>query len=135
MLDTNVLSEMRKRERASRHVRAWFDSAVADELYTSVMVLGELRQGVESKRRTDLATAVSLERWLHALEERYADRILAVDAQIADQWGRLNAGGRLPLVDGLLAATAFVHDMTVVTRNTRDFETTGVDVVDPFDPG
>jgi toxin FitB len=134
LLDTNVLSEARKRERANAHVRAWFHGAVADQLHTSVLVLGELRQGIESKRRNDPAGAASLERWLRALEEHYAERVLPVDARVADQWGRLDAARPLPPVDGLLAATALVHDLTVVTRNTRDFEAAGVDFVNPFDP-
>jgi predicted nucleic acid-binding protein len=99
-----------------------------------VLVLGELRQGIENKRRSDLAAAASLERWLHVLEERYADRILPVDGRVAHQWGRLDAARPVAVVDGLLLATALVHDLTVVTRNTRDFESGGVDVINPFEP-
>lgn len=98
------------------------------------MVLGELRQGVERTRRNDVAAAARLERWLEALQERYAGRVLQIDGRIVDEWGRLEASRPLPVVDGLIAATALVYDLTVVTRNTRDFETAGVRVVNPFDP-
>lgn len=94
--------------------------------------MGELRKGIESLRRRDLSAAGGLEAWFHELEVTYADRILPIDQQIAEQWGRLNVPDPLPVVDGLLAATAKVHGLTLVTRNLKDVKRTGVDCIDPF---
>lgn len=131
LVDTNIISELRKGERAPAGVRAWFDGAAEDELFTSVLVLGELRRGLESIRRRDLPSALALEQWLLRLTDTFGDRILPVDTAIADRWGRLNVPDPIPTVDGLLAATALVHDLTLVTRNTRDVERTGVRLLDP----
>lgn len=131
LVDTNILSELRKGERTAPGIRAWFDAADGDELYTSVLVVGELRRGIESIRRRDEPAALALETWLERLTEAFADRVLAVDAAVADQWGRLNVPDPVPTVDGLLAATALVHDLTLVTRNTRDVARTGVRLLDP----
>jgi predicted nucleic acid-binding protein len=132
LVDTNVLSELRKGERAATGIRSWFDAASGDELFTSVLVVGELRRGVESIRRRDEPAALALESWLHRLSESFADRVLAVDAVVADRWGRLNVPDPVPTVDGLLAATALVHDLTLVTRNARDVARTGVRLLDPW---
>jgi predicted nucleic acid-binding protein len=133
LVDTNVLSELRKGPRANTGVRAWFNSAADDDLFTSVLVLGELRRGVESIRRRDVVAAVALEQWLARLTELFADRVLPVDAVIAERWGALNVPDPVSTVDGLLAATALVHGLTVVTRNSRDMERTGVSLLNPFD--
>lgn len=132
LLDTNVLSELRKGKRADPHVAAWFADVPQEDLFLSVLVAGELRQGVERLRRRDLDGAERLDRWLVALLEGYADRILPVDLLTAELWGRLNVPDPLPAVDGLLAATAITHDLTLVTRNGRDVARTGVRLVDPF---
>ena len=132
LLDTNVLSELRKRQRGNARVRAWFEVAMTESLFLSVMSLGELRQRVERKRRNDAVAARDLERWLEAMSALYADRILPIDERVAQQWGRLNVPDPLPAVDGLLAATALVHELTIVTRNTKDFLRTGAHVFDPF---
>jgi hypothetical protein len=132
LLDTNVLSELRKGARADAGVRAWFDQAADAELFTSVMVLGEIRRGIESVRRRDSTAALAIEQWLLRLTETFADRVLPVDAEVADRWGALNVPDPVPTVDGLLAATALVHDLTLVTRNVRDVERTGVRSFDPF---
>jgi predicted nucleic acid-binding protein len=97
-----------------------------------VLVLGELRQGVEGLRRRAPPAAAKLDRWLHELVERHAGRTLAVDAAVTDRWGRLNVPDLVPTVDGLLAATALVHSMTLVTRSTRDIRRTGVRRLDPI---
>jgi predicted nucleic acid-binding protein len=102
------------------------------ELYLSVLVVGELRQGVERIRRRDPDQAEKLDRWLLALTARYSPRILAVEVEIAELWGHLNVPDPLPAVDGLLAATAIIHDLTLVTRNTADVERTGVRLFNPF---
>ena len=131
LVDTNVLSELRKGERAPEGVRAWFAAAAEDELYTSVLVVGELRRGIESIRRRDVPASLALEHWLSRLSESFADRILPIDTEVAEQWGRINVPDPVPAVDGLLAATALVHDLTLVTRNTRDVARTGVRLLDP----
>jgi len=132
LLDTNVLSELRKGPRADAGVRHWFDQAVDRDLFTSVLVAGELRRGVESIRRRDQAAADALAQWLESLVERFGDRLLPIDTAVANRWGELNVPDPVPTVDGLLAATALVHDLTLVTRNIRDVSRTGVRLLDPF---
>ena len=132
LVDTNVLSELRKGPRANARVVDWFRSVDDAALHLSVLVIGELRQGVERLRRRDPPAAAKLDRWLHELIERHADRTLPVDAAVADRWGRLNVPDPIPAVDGLLAATALVHSLTLVTRNVRDVQRTGVRHLDPF---
>jgi toxin FitB len=131
LVDTNVLSELRKGDRAHPGIRAWFDDAREGELFTSVLVLGEIRRGIESIRRRDAPSALALEQWLARLASDFADRVLPVDAHVADRWGGLNVPDPIPTVDGLLAATALVHDLVLVTRNVRDVERTGVRLWDP----
>ena len=131
LVDTNVLSELRKGDRANAGIRAWFADAREDELFTSVLVLGEIRRGIESIRRRDLPSAIALEQWLTRLATDFADRVLAVDARVADRWGGLNVPDPIPTVDGLLAATALVHDLVLVTRNLRDVDRTGARLCDP----
>ena len=131
LLDTNIVSELRKGERANPGVRAWFAEAAEESLFTSVLVVGELRRGIESIRRRDVPSALALEQWLAGITDGFADRILPVDRLVADQWGRLNVPDPVPTVDGLLAATALAHDLTLVTRNTRDVARTGALLLDP----
>jgi predicted nucleic acid-binding protein len=131
LIDTNVLSELRKGVRAHAGVRAWFAGAQEGELFTSVLVLGEIRRGIESIRRRDAASALALEQWLDRLAIDFADRVLPVDARVADRWGSLNLPDPIPTVDGLLAATALVHELVLVTRNVRDVERSGVRLLDP----
>jgi toxin FitB len=133
VLDTNVVSELRK-QRPHPRVDAWFRSVASADLYLSVLVVGEIVQGVERLRRRDPAQAVVYDRWLSDLREEHADRILPVDGAVADEWGRLNVPDPLPVVDGLLAATAKVRGWTLVTRNVSDVERTGVRLLNPFDP-
>jgi predicted nucleic acid-binding protein len=132
LVDTNVVSELRKGRRANPNVRSWFESVDDAEVYLSVLVIGELRQGVESLRRRDPASAAQLDRWLHELVAMHAKRVLPVDAAIADRWGRLSVPDPISTVDGMLAATALVHSLTLVTRNVRHVQRTGVRHVDPF---
>jgi toxin FitB len=132
LLDTNVVSELRKGSRADAGVLEWMSSAEDEALFLSVVVAGELRQGVERLRLRDPAQAERLDHWLRALIDDYADRLLPVDLRVAELWGRLNVPNPISAVDGLLAATAMVYDLTLVTRNVRDVERTGVRVHDPF---
>jgi toxin FitB len=132
LLDTNVVSEIRKGERANPGVRAWFDASEPDELFLSVLVVGELRRGVELIRRRDASTARALERWLRTLERSYAERILPVTVSICDRWGRMGLERPVPPIDGLLAATALDRRLTLVTRNEIDVAGCGADVLNPF---
>jgi predicted nucleic acid-binding protein len=131
LLDTNVLSEIRKRA-PDRGVSAWFASVPADQLFLSVLVVGEIRQGIDRLAQRDAAQAEIFERWLSQLADGYADRIVPITAQIAEVWGRLNVPDPVPVVDGLMAATALVHDWTLVTRNVSDIACTGARLLDPF---
>ena len=131
LLDTTVVSELGK-SRPHPVVREWFDRADDPMLGLSVLVLGELRNGIERLRRRDPQQAATLERWLTTVEEGFRDRILGIDSLIAHAWGRLNAAAPLPTVDGLLAATALVHGLTVVTRDIAPFERVGVPWLDPW---
>lgn len=132
LVDTNVLSEIRKRDRAELGVRRWFAATPEDSLFLSVLVLSEIRQGIERKRKRDPRSATRLEAWLEGLETTFGDRLLEVDSAVADVWGRLNAVRPLPVADGLLAATAIVHGFTLVTRNTDDFARVRVALLNPF---
>lgn len=131
LLDTNVLSEIRKKS-PDAHVAAWFGSVSASELFLSVLAVGEIRQGVSRLARRDPGQAEIFERWLEQLVRVYGDRIVPVTADIAQAWGRLNVPDPVPVVDGLIAATALVHGWTLVTRNTADVAGTGVRLLDPF---
>ncbi|MER7756626.1 type II toxin-antitoxin system VapC family toxin [Kitasatospora sp. NPDC097643] len=132
MLDTNVLSELRRRE-PDPAVEAWMAEHRSGPMFTSALVVGEIRQGVEQIRRRDHVQAERLAEWLATVKRSYADRILPVTTEIAEAWARLNVPDPLPLIDGLLAATAKVHGLTLVTRNTKDVARAGVEVVNPFD--
>jgi predicted nucleic acid-binding protein len=131
LLDTNVISETR-RIRADSGVMAFLSAADAAGLFVSVLTLGELRKGVEAKRRTDPVAADQLGVWVDGIETTFADRMLPVDAAVARRWGELSGGRSLPVIDTLIAATAINRGLTLVTRNTRDVESTGVPVVDPW---
>jgi len=133
LLDTNVVSELRKAA-PNPHVLAWHESQRHAEAYLSVLVVGEIRQGIERVRPRDPGQADALERWLARLVTTYRSRILAVTAAVAEEWGRLNALPQpLPVIDGLMAATAKVHQLVLVTRNVADVARSGIPVVDPFD--
>jgi toxin FitB len=132
LLDTNVISEIRKRERADANVALWVARTPVKDIGTSVVVLAEIRRGVELKRRSDPKQAVAFDRWYAQMRTRLGDRILPIDEPIAEAWARLGLPDPLPLVDGLLAATAMVHGLTLVTRNVSDVARTGVSVMDPF---
>jgi toxin FitB len=133
LLDTNVVSEPRKGRRADTSVMRWFSSVIPEELYISVLVIGEIRQGIEGLRRRDPLQASHLESWLADLRRGYADRILPVDLEAAEEWGRMNVPDPISTRDALMAATAKVRNMTFVTRNTADVARTGVRLLNPFD--
>ena len=135
LIDTNVLSELRKGAKANPGVREFFNGLHDDQspMYVSVVTIGELRRGVEKiQHRGDKAQAKKLEEWLSFICAEHSDSILSFDEEMAHVWGRL----RVPLhenpLDKQIAATALIHDLTVVTRNVADFEGTGVRLINPF---
>ena len=133
LLDTNVLSETRKKH-ADVNVTTFVANTDPSALYISVLTLGELRKGIAQKRRTDPAAATALAAWVDGLEVGFADRILGIDAATASQWGELSAQRPRPIIDTLLAATAIVHQLIFVTRNTGDVDDIGVKLLNPFAP-
>lgn len=133
LLDTNVISEVVQRK-PNKRVMAWLDELPNEALFISVLTLGEIRNGVE--RLGDRKRREKLRLWLeHDLFDWFGGRILAVDLAVADRWGRLLAdeGRPLPTIDSLLAATALHHELRLVTRNTKDFEIQGLEVIDPWE--
>jgi toxin FitB len=135
LADTNVISERRKDERANKGVDAFFRQADKKnhKIHLSVVAIAEVRGGVDLARyKGDEKQAVVLERWLNAILRDYAQLILAVDKEISDLWGRLRVPHPEPALDMLIAATALHYDLTVVTRNVKDFERTGVKTFNPF---
>jgi toxin FitB len=132
LIDTNILSEVQKGARADPGVRAWYDAADPRDLYLSVLVLGEVRQGIDRLRRRDPVQAERLEQRLALIKDGFADRILSISIEVAERWGRNNVPDALPVIDGLLAATAQEFGLTLVTRNVRDVERSGVLLLNPF---
>ena len=132
LIDTNIISEIRKGTRCDAHVSAWFASVADEDLFLSTLVLGEIRKGVEMARPRDPGKAEALERWLQEVEEAFHGRVLSIDNAVSDQWGRMSAIRPLPAIDGLLAATALTNGLTLVTRNDGDVAGLGVRVLNPF---
>jgi toxin FitB len=106
LIDTNVISEVRKGSQCDRNVADWFASIRDSDIYLSVLVLGEIRKGIERARRNDPRRARALETWLLTVQRAFADRVLPVDQSIADEWGSMSAKRSVPTIDALLAATA-----------------------------
>ena len=134
LLDTNVISELRKGARCDRQLAAWFADLADEDIFLSVLTIGELRKGVDNIQRRDRISGSALNRWLRGIVESFRDRILVVDRAVAEEWGRMNVPDPLPVVDGLLAATAKAHGLTFATRNTKHVTRTGVSCVNPFSP-
>ena len=131
LVDTCVISELRKKY-CNPGVAAWMSATAAQSKYLSVITLGEIRHGIELSRRNNAAYTLILEHWLSGIEVTFDTRILPVTAAIADRWGRLSLHQPLPAADGLIAATALEHQLSIVTRNTDDFTRSGVNVINPF---
>jgi predicted nucleic acid-binding protein len=132
LLDTNVLSELRRKQ-PNKGVSAWFAQRPASSLYLSVLTWGELRKGIDGVQ--DEARKLALSDWLqNELSLFFLGRVLSIDEEVADRWGQLvaAAGRPLPAIDSLLAATALVHGLHMVTRNAKDFEGLGLDVINPW---
>lgn len=135
LIDTNIISEVRKHGSCDPNVAAWYASIDDTDLYLSVLVMGEIRKGIALAERSDRAKASALEAWLNTVDAAFRERILPIDRAVADEWGRMSAVRPIPVIDGLLAATAKVHRMTLVTRNHADVAGLGAVVVNPFKPG
>lgn len=130
LLDTNIISEVQKGRRCNAHVAAWYASIPGGDLYLSALTVGEIRRGIERLRERSRAEA--LDRWLTNVVTDYSDRILAVDREVADAWGRLSPNRSIPIIDSLMVATTIVHKLTFVTRNTADASGMGALVLNPF---
>jgi predicted nucleic acid-binding protein len=129
LVDTNVVSEAR---RGSRQALAWLRSVRPERVYLSALTLGEIMRGVALRRKSDPQTATRLTEWLEQLRQDHADRILPVTDRVALEWGRIAALRPRGDIDGLIAATAIVHDLILVTRNVKDFEDIAVLLINPW---
>jgi predicted nucleic acid-binding protein len=130
LLDTNVVSELRKPKPHGR-VLAWINDLQADQIYLSAVTIGELQTGVQLTRRQNVAKAAEIELWVDQLAESF--QVLPMDARCFREWARLMEGKAERLLeDAMIAATARIHQLTVATRNERDFKQLGVQVLDPF---
>lgn len=132
LVDTNVISEIRKGPRCHPAVAAWWAGVDDRGLFLSALTLGEIRKGAEGVRPRDPAKAALLEAWLGEVAAAFGPRVLGVDAAVAEAWGRMAAARSVPVVDALLVATASVHGLVLVTRDTTDVEGLGVPVLNPF---
>ena len=132
LLDTNILSELRKGSRCDERVRAWAVSVRGERHCISVLSVGEIRKGIEILRRKAPDQCPAVEQWLSLIQAEYSREILPVTEAISERWGRLMAEQTLPVFDSLIAATALAHGLVVATRNTQDFTASGVAVVNPF---
>ena len=135
LLDTNIISEIRKGPRCHPNVAAWYSNLEEESLYLSVLVLGEIRKGIEGLRGRDAGKANELDLWLEQLQTSFQSQILPVDTAIGQEWGRLSSLLTVPVIDGLLAATAIANGLVFVTRNTQDFADLGIQLLNPFEIG
>ena len=133
LIDTNIISEIRRGQRCNAGVASWYSEVPETELSISALVVGEIRKGIEIARaRGDSQQANALEFWLGTLVRRFSNRIMPIDSDVSDAWGRLNSIRTIPVIDGLMAATAIAHDLTFVTRNISDVQDLGVNLFNPF---
>ena len=133
LLDTVVLSELRRKER-NPNVVSWIESVPPADLFLSVVTVGEIELGIERQRTVNPPFAEDLANWVETIVRAYGERILPLDVNVARRWGRLGAQLGNKGLDLAIAATALEHGLTVVTRNVSDFEPTGVPILDPFAP-
>lgn len=132
LLDTNVISELRKGDRCNPLLQSWFGQVRSSDLFLSVLTIGEVRKGIELLSKRDFSAAASLNLWLIDICRYYDERILPISVIIAEEWGRMNAIRPLPAIDGLIGATAKVFDFALVTRNVDDLSEVGVRLINPF---
>jgi predicted nucleic acid-binding protein len=133
LIDTNIISEVRKGAKCDQHVAAWYESIADADIYLSVLVVGEIRKGIERARPNNPAQARALEKWLADVIRSFAERILLIDQAVADEWGRMSARRSLSTIDSLLAATAKMNGMTLATCNLSDVSDLDVRAINPFE--
>jgi len=133
LVDTNVISELKRGRSAAPRVVAWFAALSPQNVFTSVIVLGEIRRGIELVARRDKPQAEALEHWYASVREQLGNRVLAVDEPIMALWARISVPNMLPAYDGLIAATALAHGLTVATRNAEHFRRTSAKVFNPWE--
>lgn len=133
LLDTNVVSELRKGTRCHGAVREWFDTLDEEDLFLSVLVVGEIERGVERIRKRDPKSATRLGRWLSSLCTTFEARILPVSLPVARTWGEMGAPNPIPTIDGLLAATAHVYGLVLATRDVSHVRTLDIEWINPFE--
>ncbi len=137
LIDTNIISEIRKGNKVNIGVRQFFDTVIQNgtPIFISSISIGELRRGVDLIfHRGDAIQGKLLENWLNSILEQYQENILNIDSEIALIWGKMRVPNPQHPLDKLIAATALIYDLTVVTRNVADFENTGVRLLNPFIP-
>jgi predicted nucleic acid-binding protein len=132
LVDTNVVSELKRGKNAEPKVAAWFAAMPPERVFTSAIVLGEIRRGIELIAKRDKPQAAVLERWYASMRQRLGTRIIPVDEPVMMVWAKITVPDMLPAYDGLIAATALAHGLTVATRNTADYQRAGVEVIDPW---
>ena len=133
LLDTNVLSEIRKGPRRARpEVYQWWLGMRDQQLFLSVMTIGEIRKGIDRLGTRDASQSLILDRWLSEVKYAFRERLIEVPLSVAEHWGKLQAVRSLPEVDALLAASALKYDLTLVTRNEADFVGLGIRILNPF---
>ena len=133
LIDTNIISEIQKGNKADPGVKKWYATVDEDQIYLSVLVMAELQQGIELLRRRDVKQAKILDKRMRTFRETMEDRILPINLNIAMRWAKNNVPDRFPVIDGLLAATAIEYDLTLVTRNVKDVERSGARLLNPFE--
>jgi predicted nucleic acid-binding protein len=131
LIDTSILSELRKVS-CDAKVTDWMMSIDPEQAFVSVLTIGEIRMGIEARRKNSPRAVAPLERWLLELETNYSDRILTITADVADRWGRISPGRPIPMAAGLIAATAIAHKLVIVTDNPTAFQGSGAKTFDPF---
>lgn len=132
LIDTNIISEVRKGERCDTHVSAWYASIADEDLFLSTLVLGEIRKGIELARPRDAGKAVALERWLREVETAFGARVLGIDNAVPDQWGRMSAIRPVPVIDGLLAGNSIGQWLDAGDAQRSDVVGLGATVLNPF---
>lgn len=134
LIDTNVISEIRKGTRSDERLATWWGGLSDQDLYLSALTIGEIRKGIEAIQPRNAAKAREIELWLRWVIDAFGPRVLPIDAAVAQEWGRISALRPLPVIDALLAATAIAHGLVLATRNTADVAGTGARLYNPFSP-
>jgi predicted nucleic acid-binding protein len=132
LLDTNIVFELRKQDEMNSGLREWFSGIAEEEIYLSVVTLGEIRKVLETLRNEDTIQSIVFERWLETLQQTFWERLLWIDPDISNEWGKLQAIRRIPSPQGFLAATALRQDLTLVTQDVEPYQGLGIEVLNPF---